>query len=99
KPVSVDDLLEIASRISAQERCFAIRGGVTRDDDTLPKKLVNHRMAGTWPEDEVTPEEMDMMKEAFYDAMGWDRRTGTPRNDTLQTLDLGDLSNDLDDAK
>ena len=99
KPVSVDDLLEIASRISAQERCFAIRGGVTRDDDTLPKKLVNHRMAGTWPEDEVTPEEMDMMKEAFYDAMGWDRRTGTPRNDTLQALDLGDLSNDLDDAK
>lgn len=96
KTVTVDDLLEIASRISAQERCFAIRGGITREDDTLPKKLINYRMAGSWHEDEVTPEDLDTMKENFYDAMGWDRNTGRPTTETLKALNLEDLVPDIE---
>lgn len=92
KTVTVDDLLEIASRISTQERCFAIRGGVTREDDTIPKKLVNHKMAGTWPEDRVTPDELELIKDDFYTAMGWDSATGRPTGDTLKALGLEDLA-------
>lgn len=96
KPVSIDDLLETASRISAQERLILIRNGMTREDDTLPKQLVNHRMAGSWPEDEVTPEQMDEMKEAFYTSMGWDAASGRPTSNTLEALKLDDLARDLE---
>ena len=91
KQIEIDDLLEAASRISAQERLFSIRNGLTRNDDTLPKKLVNYKMAGSWPEDKVTPEEMDLMKEDFYEAMGWDKASGAPTADTLKQLNLEDL--------
>lgn len=99
KTVTVDDLLEVASRISAQERCLAIRGGVTREDDTIPKKLINHRMEGSWPEDQVTPDEMELMKDDFYTAMGWDKATGWPTGDTLKALNLEDLTPDLENRK
>lgn len=95
KQITIDDLLETASRISAQERLYLIRGGMTREDDTLPKKLVNHRMAGSWPEDEVTPEQMDEMKEEFYMSMGWHKSSGNPSEETLKNLKLDDLAADL----
>jgi aldehyde:ferredoxin oxidoreductase len=96
KPVEIDNLLETASRISAQERLFAMRNGLTRDDDTLPKKLINYKMAGSWPEDKVTSEEMDLMKEDFYEAMGWDRVSGVPTAETLKQLNLEDLAESPD---
>lgn len=95
KQIKIDDLMETASRISAQERLFAMRNGLTRDDDTLPEKLVNYKMAGSWPEDMVTPEEMDLMKEDYYEAMGWDKETGAPTKNTLKQLELEDLTQDL----
>ncbi len=93
KHVDIDDLLKIASRISAQERFFSIRAGFTRDHDTLPKKLINYQMPGSWPEDKVTPEELELMKEEFYESMGWDKESGVPRDETLKALDLMDLVN------
>jgi aldehyde:ferredoxin oxidoreductase len=95
KQIDIDDLLEIASRISAQERLFSIRGGFTRDHDTLPKRLINYQMPGSWPQDKVMAEELEMMKEEFYESMGWDKETGVPRDETLKALDLLDLENEL----
>lgn len=94
RTVTVDDLLKTASRISAQERAFSLRAGLGRAEDTLPEKLVNHRMPGSWPEDQVTPEDMAFMKDAFYDAMGWDEQ-GIPLEQTLADLSLTDLADDL----
>lgn len=88
KTITIDDLLEAASRISAQERCFAARCGVTPEDDTLPEKLINHQMKGSWPEDQVTRDEIKLMREDFYDAMDWDRETGLPTPETLKSLKI-----------
>lgn len=93
--VSVDDLLEKAARISAQERVFSMINGLTRDDDTLHKGLVNKRMEGAWPEDEVTPEQIDYMKEEFYSAMGWSTQSGAPTEETLKKLGIEHLVQDL----
>ncbi len=93
--ISVDDLLKIGSRISAQERIFSMRNGLTREDDSLHKNLINKSMAGSWPEDKVTPEEIDLMKEEFYQAMGWSKNSGTPTDETLKNLEIETLSQEI----
>ncbi len=95
KQFEIEDLLEIASRISAQERLFSIRGGLTREDDTLPKKLINYQMPGSWPDDKVTPEELETLKKEFYEAMGWNKTSGAPTDKTLNDLNIEDLTEDL----
>ena len=72
REITADDLIDTASRIATQERAFAVREGLTRDHDTLPKKLINYQMPGTWPEDKVDLEDLECMKNEYYEAMAWD---------------------------
>ena len=95
RKITVEDLIDAASRIAAQERAFAIREGLTRDQDTLPKKLINYRMPGTWPEDKIALEDLEHMKNDYYEAMGWDTQSGVPTRQTLETLGLSDVAKDL----
>ena len=95
RQTGIEDLMEAASRISAQERAFAAREGFTREQDTLPKKLIDRQMPGTWPEDKVTAQDLEKMKDDYYQAMGWDVQTGLPTIDTLQALKLDDVASDL----
>jgi aldehyde:ferredoxin oxidoreductase len=95
RKTSIEDLMEAASRISCQERAYAVREGMTKDQDTLPKKLINYSMAGTYPDDKVTPEGLEKMKTEYYQAMGWDGKTGIPLLDTLRALNLEDVASDL----
>lgn len=95
RQLTVDDLIDTASRITAQERAFAVREGLTRDQDTLPKKLINYQMPGTWPEDKVDLEDLERMKDDYYAAMGWDIQSGVPTRETLEALGLSDVASDL----
>jgi aldehyde:ferredoxin oxidoreductase len=72
-----------------------VREGMTKDQDTLPKKLINYSMAGTYPDDKVTPEGLEKMKDEYYQAMGWDVKTGIPALNTLRALNLEDVASDL----
>ena len=95
RETGIEEILEAASRISCQERAYAVREGMTKDQDTLPKKLINYSMAGTYPDDKVTPEGLEKMKDEYYQAMGWDVKTGVPTLDTLRALNLEDVASDL----
>jgi aldehyde:ferredoxin oxidoreductase len=96
REITAEDLFGTASRIAAQERAFAVREGLTREQDTLPKKLINYRMSGTWPEDKVDPEDLERMKNEYYTAMAWDMESGFPTRETLKTLGLPDVAADLE---
>jgi aldehyde:ferredoxin oxidoreductase len=93
---SIDELMEIASRLAAQERAFAVREGVTREQDTLPKRLFNHKMPGYFPKDSLDPMKFEEMKDEYYEAMGWDVKTGIPTRETLISLKLGNVASDLE---
>lgn len=97
RETGIDDLLDVAARINAQEKAFAAREGFTREQDTLPRKLIDHRMPGTWPDDKVTAEELEKMKDDYYRAMAWDVKTGIPAPDLLRSLELGDVAEDLEE--
>ena len=96
RAISVDDLIDTASRMAAQERAFAVREGLTRDQDTLPKKLINFQMPGTWPEDKVEFEDLERMKNEYYAAMAWDVKSGVPTGEALEALGLSDVASDLE---
>ena len=96
RAITADILIETASRIATQERAFAVREGLTRDQDTLPKKLVNYQMPGTWPEDKIELEDLERMKNEYYTAMAWDMQSGVPTRETLETLGLSDVASDLE---
>jgi aldehyde:ferredoxin oxidoreductase len=95
RKITVDDLIDAASRIAAQERAFAVREGLTRDHDTIPKKLINYQMPGSWPEDKVDLEDLERMKNDYYKAMAWDMKSGVPTRETLEALGLSDVAADL----
>jgi len=96
REIKVDDLIDTASRIATQERAFAVREGLTREHDTLPKKLINYRMPGTWPEDKIDPQSLERMKNEYYTAMAWDMESGVPTRETLDSLGLSDVASDLE---
>ena len=93
---SIDWLLEIASRIAAQERAFNAREGYNREHDTLPKHLFNHKMPGSWPEDKLEPVKIEKMKDEYYQGMDWDIKTGTPSRKVLTSLKLSHVADDLE---
>ncbi len=95
RKTTIEELLDAAARISCQERAYAVREGMTKDADTLPKKLINYSMTGTYPDDQVTPEGLEKMKTEYYQAMGWDVKTGIPTLATLRALNLEDVASDL----
>jgi len=94
--VSVEELVDTASRIAAQERAFAVREGLTREDDTLPKKLINYKMPGTWPEDRLDAPSLEGMKDDYYAAMAWDKESGVPTRETLESFGLHDVAESLE---
>ena len=96
RKITVDHLFDTASRIATQERAFAVREGLTREQDTLPKKLINYQMPGTWPEDKVDLEDLERMKNEYYAAMAWDVESGVPTRETLAALGLSDVASDLE---
>ncbi len=94
--ISIEDLLEAALRVATQERAFSVREGAGREQDTLPKQLFNRQMPGTWPEDKLDPMKFEKMKDEYYEAMEWDVETGIPTHQTLHSLKLDDVADDLE---
>ncbi len=95
RQTGIEELIEAAARIASQERAYIVREGMTREQDTLPKKLLNYSMEGTYPDDKVTPEVLEKMKDEYYQALGWNVETGVPTLDTLRALNLEDVASDL----
>ena len=61
------------------EKCFNVRMGATRKDDTLPWRLMDEPTPDRPPTGKLIKEELDMMLDPCYDLHGWDR-TSWPRN-------------------
>lgn len=84
-PYSPQDLEKCALRIIALERLFHVREGITRDDDTLPLRLLTEPMPEGPKRGQVV--DIEPLKYQAYEALGWDKVTGIPSQELL--LDLG----------
>jgi aldehyde:ferredoxin oxidoreductase len=86
--VNLWELMKAGERGVTMARVFNMREGMTRVDDSLPKRFSKHHVTKTINEKPVTPEVLQEALTTFYGMMGWDPQTGKPTLAKLQELDI-----------
>lgn len=92
--LSVEDLKEIGERIVNLNRVFNVREGITREEDTLPDRLLDDPSPEGPAEGEVV--EIDEMLDAYYEDRDWRVEDGIPKEEKLQELGLDFTIEDLE---
>ena len=87
--MSIQDLLDIGERATNMARIFNLREGFGRVDDTLPERLFqgleNGKLAGI----PFPREDFEVALSNLYALKGWDRETGVPTRERLESLSMG----------
>jgi aldehyde:ferredoxin oxidoreductase len=90
--IGLEELNTIGERIYNLERMFNVREGITREHDVLPPRIMKEPIpegpsAGMY----ISYEELQIMLDEYYQARGWDIKTGIPKPETLKRLGLDSL--------
>jgi len=86
--ISPKKLMEIGERIYTLERMMLIRDGITRKDDTLPKRYFNEPISeGPAKGEYISHQAFDRMLDRYYTLHGWDKN-GIPLKETLKRLGI-----------
>ena len=82
---SCGEVLRIGERIWNMQRVFNMRAGCTREDDTLPPRLLNEPLTEGAPKGRVW--EREPLLDEYYSIRGWDRK-GRPTPEKLSDLGI-----------
>jgi aldehyde:ferredoxin oxidoreductase len=94
--VTTEEAAITAERIWNVIRAFAVREGLRRKDDTLPKRFLTEPIPdGPSRGMVMTEATLENMKDEYYEIRGWDRVTGIPTPQRLLALDLPDSADDM----
>ncbi len=94
--ISGEEVRRIGERIVNLERLFIAREGITRRDDTLPRRFLEEPLpAGSGPSTGSVIE-LEPMLDEYYRARGWDLDTGLPTPEKLEELALKPNKSALD---
>lgn len=85
-PMTTGQFLEIGERGYNMERLFNLREGLTREKDTLPKRLTDELQD---PDDPKSRVDIETMLPIYYKVRGWDEN-GVPTEKTMKRLGLTD---------
>lgn len=89
KDLAEKELLEAGERTVNLERLFISREGLSRKDDTLPKRIMSEPITqGSSEGQKITSKELKRMLDQYYMPRGWDKRTGKPTEEKLVELKL-----------
>ncbi len=92
---SREELLQSGERMLNLERAFAVRHGLTPEDDyAVSKRLIEGQMDGQFAGHPIAPYLRGMVNE-YYRLMGWDEKTGKPWRSTLKRLGLEEIIGDI----
>ena len=86
----------IGRRIVTLEKCFNVREGADRKDDTLPYRVMHDISPDRGTKDAVnSQEELDIMLDEYYTLHGWDKKTSRPTEEVLNMLGLDFVAQEL----
>jgi len=94
--VNIDELMKTGERIFNLCRAFNVREGITRKDDTLPKRFTEPLPEGPYKGQAYSREELEKMLEYYYELRGWDKETGIPTREKLEELGLEYVAKELE---
>ncbi len=84
-----EDILVVGERINNLARAFNVREGFTRDDDTLPDRLMTEPLKeGASKGHFISKSDLKQMLDEYYTERGWDINTGAPTREKLTELGL-----------
>jgi aldehyde:ferredoxin oxidoreductase len=93
---SVADFRKSGERIYNLMRAFCVREGISRESDTLPKRLMEDPLPeGPAKGMVIDNDTLVMLKDAYYEMRGWDKETGKPTAEKLAELGLEDITPDM----
>ena len=81
--IDFDEMMLAGERISNLKRMYNVRCGISRKDDTLPKRIATHKR-GSGGAAENLPD-LEAMLDDYYAARGW-TSDGIPEKHTLDRL-------------
>ena len=87
------ELLKVAERVWNLKRCFNIREGASRKDDTIPKRLSEQIVGGLSSGKAI--EHFEAMIDEVYEAFEWDKKTGKPNIKKIKELGLEEVLKEL----
>jgi aldehyde:ferredoxin oxidoreductase len=93
--MTVDDLKTLGARRLNMLRAFNAREGITREQDTLPKRLFEPLEGGPSDGKYIDRDQFEAALATYYEMAGWDPVTGNPTAETLDGLNLGWLKEEL----
>jgi aldehyde:ferredoxin oxidoreductase len=82
-----NDLLKIGERIICVERCFNVRDGFGRKDDSLPRRMTSEPLQKAGPSSGQVIENLDTLLDEYYEALGYTRE-GVPTAEKLRSLGI-----------
>jgi aldehyde:ferredoxin oxidoreductase len=82
------EVRQIGERIVNLERLFIAREGITRQDDTLPRRFLEEPLPEGSGPSTGSVLELEPMLDEYYRARGWDVETGLPTEEKLEELGL-----------
>lgn len=89
------DMWDLGERLNNLCRMFNVREGFSREDDTLPQRLMTEPLKVGLSKGAVTSkEDLDFMLDEYYEARQWDSE-GIPTPEKLRALGLADTIKDV----
>ena len=93
--ITPDEVIMIGERIINVERAFVVREGITRKDDTLPKRFLKEPLPPECGSSAGSVVELEPMLNEYYEVRGWDPETGIPTIERLNKIGLKYIAEDL----
>ena len=85
--ITSDEIKQAGERIVNIERMFGVREGITRKDDTLPRRFIDTPLIKGNSSGTVL--NLEKMLDEYYSSRGWNQSTGQPSSEILKKLSLG----------
>jgi aldehyde:ferredoxin oxidoreductase len=100
KRLNTHEFSTYQNRVRQLERAFNCREGLRREYETLPDQYITDLMMDVHFEGMAKERSrLEAIKDRFYKLRGWDLTTGVPTRNTLESLDLKDVADELDKVK
>jgi aldehyde:ferredoxin oxidoreductase len=80
----------VGERIVTLERCFNVREGFSRKDDTLPQRMLTEPLPDAGPATGQVVRNLDKLLDEYYDSLGYTRE-GIPNREKLDELGLSEF--------
>lgn len=95
--VTPQELMKAGEKIFNLMKCYAVRAGLTRDDDHLPPRFYEEPLAaGKYKGSKLSKEKMDRLIDEYNVLRGWDEKSGYPTREKLTELGLDYIADELE---